>query len=430
MNGGPYAVQTFAGWTIIGPLHMSSNGPATVNCNRIVAKEISSEVPMDHHFAVDQVVKEILTPDALNRMMELDFSERKVSNEHGLSQEDKLFLKKVEQETKKIEGQYKIPLPFKEDEVVMPDNRAQAERRAHWIKNKFLKDNRLRKQYTEFVNDMLVKGYARKVPLNATAPKKGKVWYLPHHAVYHPKKPDKVRVVLDCSARFEGTALNDRLLQGPDLTNSLIGVLVRFRQEPLAFMGDIESMFYQVRIPEHQRNFVRFLWWPDGNISQDLAEYEMNVHIFGAVSSPSCSNFGLRRAADDYEYKIGKESADVLRRNFYVDDCLRSDKTVDVAIKRMHSVIDAFAINGGFHLTKLTSNDQTVLETIPAEERTKELRSLDLNHHDLPIERALGVHWHVESDKFGFRITIKDKPLPRRGILSTIGSIYDPLGIA
>ena len=70
------------------------------------------------------------------------------------------------------------------------------------------------------------------------------------------------------------------------------------------------------------------------------------------------------------------------------------------------------------------------METIPTEERTKELRSLDLNHHCIPVERALGVRWHVESDKFGFRITIKDKPLTRRGILSTIGSMYDPLGIA
>ena len=100
-----------------------------------------------------------------------------------------------------------------------------------------------------------------------------------------------------------------------------------------------------------------------------------------------------------------------------------------VAINRMHNVIDACA-HGGFHLTKLTSNDRRVLETIPTEERTKELRSLDLNHHCIPVERALGVHWHVESDKFGFRVTIKNKPLTRRGILSTIGSIYDPLGIA
>ena len=323
---------------------------------------------MDNYFAVHQVVKEIFTPQALNRMMDIEFSERKVKNEHGLSQEDKLFLKKVERGIKRVEGHYEIPLPFREDDVIMPDNRAQVELRAHWIKKKLLKDKRLHKQYTEFMNDMLVNDYTRKVPLKATTPKKGKVWYSPHHAVYHPRKPDKVRVVFDCSARFEGTSLNDKLLQGPDLTNSLIGVLVRFRQEPVAFMGDIESMFYQVQIPEDQRDFVRFLWWPDGDLSQDLVEYEMNVHIFGAVSSPSCSNFGLRKAADDYEYMIGAESADVLRRNFYVDDCLRSDKTVDVAINRMHNVIDACA-HGGFRLTKLTSNDRRILETIPAEER-------------------------------------------------------------
>ena len=77
---------------------------------------------------------------------------------------------------------------FREGEVVIPDNRVYAERRAYWIKKTFLKDNRPRKQHIEFVNDMRVKGYARKVPLNATAPKKGKVWYLPHHAVYHPEK--------------------------------------------------------------------------------------------------------------------------------------------------------------------------------------------------------------------------------------------------
>ena len=49
-NGGPYAVKMFAGWTIIGPLHVSSDGPATVNCNRIVVKEIRSDVPVDHYF--------------------------------------------------------------------------------------------------------------------------------------------------------------------------------------------------------------------------------------------------------------------------------------------------------------------------------------------------------------------------------------------
>ena len=65
---------------------------------------------MDHHFAVDQAVKEVLTPESSNRMMEIDFNEREVSNEQSLSQEDKLFLKKVEQGTRKVEGHYEIPL--------------------------------------------------------------------------------------------------------------------------------------------------------------------------------------------------------------------------------------------------------------------------------------------------------------------------------
>ena len=58
------------------------------------------------------------------------------------------------------------------------------------------------------------------------------------------------------------------------------------------------------------------------------------------------------------------------------------------------------------------------------------MKTLDLNYDELPIERALGVQWCVESDTFRFRITIKDKPLTRRGILSIVSSIYDPLGFA
>ena len=57
------------------------------------------------------------------------------------------------------------------------------------------------------------------------------------------------------------------------MTNSLVDVLSRFPQEPIAFMADIEAMFYQVFVPEEQRSYIRFLWWPDGNINQELEEY-------------------------------------------------------------------------------------------------------------------------------------------------------------
>ena len=55
---------------------------------------------------------------------------------------------------------------------------------------------------------------------------------------------------------------------------------------------------------------------------------------------------------------------------------------------------------------------------------------LDLNKDVLPIERALGVQWCVDSDHLQFRVELKDRPFTRRGILASISSIYDPLGLA
>ena len=47
---------------------------------------------------------------------------------------------------------------------------------------------------------------------------------------------------------------------------------------------------------------------------------------------------------------------------------------------------------------------------------------------DLPAKRALGVLWDTETDKFGFIVTLKQKSRARRGLLSVISSVYNPLG--
>ena len=91
-------------------------------------------------------------------------------------------------------------------------------------------------------------------------------WSLP------PSKRDKIRVVFDCSAEYKGEALNKHLLQGPDLTNKLVGVLSRFRQEPVAFMADIEAMFLQVHVTECYQDLLRFLWWENGNLISSIQD--------------------------------------------------------------------------------------------------------------------------------------------------------------
>ena len=90
----------------------------------------------------------------------------------------------------------------------------------------------------------LSKGRARRVPLNKISVHDKPLWYLPHYSVLN--KPGKTQVVFDCAANHKGTSLNDQLLTGPDLTNSIIGVLMRFHEEQVALSADIEYMFHQI----------------------------------------------------------------------------------------------------------------------------------------------------------------------------------------
>lgn len=96
------------------------------------------------------------------------------------------------------------------------------------------------------------------------------------------KTTEKIRVVFDCPVNYKAECLNKHLLQGPDLTNNLVGVC------------DIEAMFHQFKVNIEHRNFLRFLWWGDGGFDRSPEDYRMTVHLFGAVSSPGCANFGLK----------------------------------------------------------------------------------------------------------------------------------------
>ena len=60
-----------------------------------------------------------------------------------------------------------------------------------------------------------------------------------HYSIKHSHKAYKVRVVFDCAAKCKGLCLNDALMQRPNLTNSLINMLSRFRQEHVVFVGDM-----------------------------------------------------------------------------------------------------------------------------------------------------------------------------------------------
>ena len=131
------------------------------------------------------------------------------------------------------------------------------------------------------IQDCMIKGHAKRVPEDKLIVDDKPLWYLPYHAVFNPNKPGKTSV-FNFAAKFRGMSLNDQLLSGPDLTNSIVGMLARFHQERVALAADMEAMFHQVRISPDDYDVFRFLWWLNNDLDQEPVDYRMEVHLFGA----------------------------------------------------------------------------------------------------------------------------------------------------
>jgi hypothetical protein len=350
-NGGPYAIRTLLGWTVNGPLGRQGYCARTVN-------RVEADVELTSQF---------------NKFCEMEFNDLKSETVKAMSQEDKRALSQMEQSVDLVDGHYELSLPWKVFPPNLPNNRSVAEKRLAPLKKKLANSPSLHQKYTAFMNNLLEKCYARRMTEEQLSSETMAAWYLPHHSVVQPQKPEKVRVVFDCAVKFEGTSLNEQLMSGPDLTNSLVGVLTRFREETTAVMADVESMFYQVKVSSRDRGYLRFLWWPEGDLTRQPEEFQMCVHLFGGVSSPSCASFALRKTAEDNEEEFDEETVAAVKRNFYVDDCLKSVESDSKAIRLVQQLRNLLS-KGGFNLTKWISNSREVIEFIPEDERAGSIR--------------------------------------------------------
>ena len=427
-RGAPWAQRLALGWTISGQMCLDfPSGPAHVltrltslstatEKNRETGDESYELVPCPNQFKVEDPI--------LERATDSIFKTTRSDNEPSLSCEDRLFLEIKETGIHKNEsGNWEMPLPFRDKLQTMPNNRAQAMRRLQGLLKTFTRKPKMKADYLEFMGKIIEKGHASQVPRVEAPPPFGRSWYLPHFATYHNTK-HTICVVFDSSCEFEGVSLNKVLLPGPDLMNNLIGVLMRFRKEKVAVMCDVEQMFHSFYVDPAHRNFLRFLWFEGNNPSKPIVEYRMNVHLFGNGPSPAVATYRLRRTALD-----GEEAKRFIHRNFYVDDGLASLPNAQQAIELVKNAQASLA-TANLRLHKVVSNSVEVMEAFPAEDRAKDVCDLDLRHDSLPAQRSLGVFWNLEMDAFTFKVTLPEKPFTRRGVLSIVNSVYDPLGFA
>ena len=110
-----------------------------------------------------------------------------------------------------------------------------------------------------------------------------------------------------------------------------------------------------------------------------------------------------------------------------MDDFLSSFHEILVAIKRCIDGINILQ-KGGFPLTKLISNNCSILQALPINNVSPKLTEINLSVNDISIERALRILWNPETDTFHVKYTLKPVLATKGGILSLISSIFDPLG--
>ena len=145
-----------------------------------------------------------------------------------MSVEDRKALKIIDNSISIVGGYYQMGHPWRQEDSHLPFNRTLAESRLQALKRRFNHVPGLEEKCRSVIDDYVARGYARQLSELEASKRSSVTWYLPHHPVLNNDKPNKVCVVFDAAAKFDGISLKDRLYHGPDLTNNLVGVLFRF----------------------------------------------------------------------------------------------------------------------------------------------------------------------------------------------------------
>ena len=251
-----------------------------------------------------------------------------------MSRDGKNAMKLFESSCKKLDGRFVIGLPWKRDPAQLPNNYAVAKRRLESLERTLAKNPNKAKMYDEVVREYKTNGWARKLSIEETTSKINPVYYLPHHGVYRPdKKSTPLRVVFDPASPYQGVSLNSFLYKGPCLIGNLLGVLLRFREEQIAFSGDISKMFLQILLPERDSQVHRFLW-RNMETSREPSTYVLLRVTFGDKPSPDMASFVILKIAEENR-EITPEASKILERDRYVDDLIHSCTSTDDAFQRI-----------------------------------------------------------------------------------------------
>ena len=221
--------------------------------------------------------------------------------------------------------------PWTKDINNLPDNRCHALKMLIQTEKRLRREPSYGKRYCEQIQDMINRNVARKLSRTEMADYEGPIHYIAHHGVMKPSsKTTPIRIVFNASANFKGHVLNDYWAKGPNVfVNTLFGILIRFREDYVGYMGDISKMYNSVRIPERDQHCHRFLW-RDMKLDVEPDTYVITRANMGDKPAGTISSTALRKTAE-MELDTFPEAAKVIKNSSYMDDIIDCTDTIQSA---------------------------------------------------------------------------------------------------
>ena len=288
-----------------------------------------------------------------------------------------------------------------------------------------------REKYSSQIQDMADRGVARKLSRSEVESWDGPVYYLSHLAVENPKSnTTPVRIVFNSSQQFKGVSLNSFLAKGPDTFKAnLLGILLRFRENPVVLIGDISKMYNSVHLESLEQHTHRFLWRDFEDRPPDIwaiTRVNMGDKPAGAIAVEAKDMTAERFS------EVSPAAAAIITQSTYVDDIVDSVSSLQEA-RQLSADVELILKKGGFFIKEWKFGGVGVGP--PSE-----------------VLNVLGIKWDPSTDciTFGVQLNFSKKKrgirtspnlhhsqvpahlpvsLTRRMVLEQVMGVYDPLGL-
>ncbi|XP_049878082.1 uncharacterized protein LOC126375229 [Pectinophora gossypiella] len=385
------------GWIVSGPTNIN-NSNQKIHCNHaLISKSTQNEIDNN-----------------LTKFWDLE----EVPSKPILSENDKACEKHFLTHTTRDEsGRFNVKLPLIDTPDCLGDTYKLANKRFMNLEKRFKRNPTLKSEYAKFINEY---GDLNHLSLS-TINKPETSYFLCHHAVLkEDSESTKLRVVFDGSAQSSsGYSLNDILMVGPNVQDSLFSILIRARQYKYLLTGDIEKMYRQVSVCEEDRDLQLILWREDE--SQPIRTLKLNTLTYGTASASYLSTRCLWQLGEEHTDGLIKN---IIQKDFYVDDLITGAND-EHQLRYIQNSISKALQAGCFNLRKYKSNLPNLFKNIQTEQTQDKLTISESSS-------TLGLGWSPSTDTFHFPIktfSTDKNNINKRFIMSNSFKIFDPLGL-